>query len=128
MAAKVMFGFDPADPLDRKKIDEILAYFDQRAKGINLPLVEAIPQTKVGRTFVVPVARRIVPDQWYTVVQLCKLVTPNISPTKVRSLIAVLGMPERRLGGSIFQKKDGDDGKKLFSMSAEMKAALIASA
>lgn len=123
MATRVMFGFDPADPQDRKKIEELLVYFDQRTMGTNPSLVEAMRRTKVGRTFVIPVARQIVPDQEYTVKQLRKLVTPNISCTKVRSLIAVLGTPERRLGGSIFQKRDGEDGK-LFSMSAEMKVAL----
>lgn len=132
MATKVFLGFDPADPQDRKKIDEFLAYFDQRKKGINQQangtnkeLVEAVCRAKVGRVFVVPVSRKITPNQWYGMEQLRKL-TPNTSPTKLRSLIAVLGRPERRLGGSIFQKKDGDDGKKLFSMSAEMKAALTA--
>jgi len=123
--AQVTFSFDHADPQDRKKIDELLAYFDQRATGIT-PLVEAVRKAKVGRVFVVPAARKIVPDQWYGMEQLRKLVTPNISAAKARSLMAVLGTPERRLGGSIFQKKNGDDGKKIFSMSAEMKAALIA--
>ena len=104
MAADIFFGFDSTDPDDRKWITRITAHKQGKANGVPIDLVRRINQTGVGKSFVDPLVKTMVPGQQYTAQQLATILGTGWTPKRVASKLNVMGRPEKKFGVRIFQR------------------------
>ena len=123
-------GFDSTNPNDAV----LIAEYHARRNAINTPslpfaLVDHIKTTEVGTSFVVPIVGWMHIDTFYTAEDLAALFNnrrsqriSQMTTRQVASKMTVMGRPERRLGGQIFQR--GNTTPQTYKVSESMKDAL----
>jgi hypothetical protein len=121
MAIDTFFGFDSGDPDDLRWISRILAHKRGKATGVFVDLVKRVKRSKVGRTFVIPLANAINPGQAYSAQDLATLLGTGWTPKKVAAKLNVMGRPEKRYGTRIFKRPAPGS----YTLTQPMKAAIL---
>jgi hypothetical protein len=126
MAIDTFFGFDSTDIEEQRWISRILAYRRGKATGVPIDLVKRVKCSKVGRTFVSPLASAITPNQSYSAQDLATILNNNgtigtWTPKKVAAKLNVLGRPEKRFGTRIFTRLAAGS----YTLTQPMKDAIL---
>jgi hypothetical protein len=83
--------------------------------------VKRVKKAKVGRIFVIPLARAISAGQGYSAAHLAGFLGTGWTPKKVAAKLNVLGRPEKRFNARIFQRPAPGS----YALSPEMRAAIL---
>jgi hypothetical protein len=121
MAIDTFFGFDSSDKDDNRWIARVLAYRQGKATGVPVGLVSRVKGTKVGKTFVLPLAQAMTVGQSYSAHQLAGMLGQGWTPRKVAAKLNVLGRPEKKFAARIFQRPQPGS----YALTQPMKDALL---
>jgi hypothetical protein len=121
MALDTFLGFDSSDPDDARWIQRILTHKRGKAVGVPVDLVKRVKRSKVGRTFVTPLASAINPGQGYSAQDLANILGTGWTPKKVAAKLNVLGRPEKRFGVRIFARSAPGS----YTLTPAMKDAIL---
>lgn len=125
MAIDTFFGFDSTDVEEQRWINRILAFRRGKATGVPIDLVKRVKRSKVGRTFVSPLASAITANQAYSAQDLATILnglgSTGWTPKKVAAKLNVLGRPEKRFGTRIFTRLAAGS----YTLTQPMKDAIL---